>query len=92
MNRLAVEGPHNLSTLRHILTMPPIVAVWLCGTQLLQQHYAAVVAPAVERNPAEAATCTAGLTALTRAVEGRAAAALDDALLDLANQARLPPK
>ncbi len=58
-----------------------------CLLQLLQQHYSTVVEPAVEVSPAEAASCAAGLGALTRAVEDRVTAALVAATSYLASQA-----
>jgi hypothetical protein len=54
--------------------------------QLLQRHYKTVIVPAVESDTVEAATCAAGLEAMTKAVEGRATATLCDAFSDLAKQ------
>lgn len=54
--------------------------------QLLQQHYAGVVEPAVEVSPPDAASCATGLAALTRAVEDRITAALAASISYLASQ------
>eukprot|EP00887_Chlorella_sp_A99_P001500 scaffold8.g1500.t1 len=55
----------------------------------LQQHHAAVVAPAVASHSGEARACLAGLAALVRAVEERVQGALQRALALLANQVDL---
>jgi hypothetical protein len=68
--------------------MLTVTRVWACLTalQLLQQHYAKVVEPVVEMAPAEQSACSAGLTALVRAVEERALLSLQAGVAAFFNQ------
>lgn len=63
-------------------------AVSTCGAMagVLQQHYSRVLAPHLAGSGAEARACVAGLAALVRAVDERAAAALQRCLAGLCAQ------
>ena len=69
-------------------SVPHAVTLRWWHVQMLEQHWAKVVEPAVEIAPPEQASCSAGLRALVDAVEARVLADLHAGIRALFVQAR----